>query len=167
MWKHCLTIAYPVLCTPNDNLWTCVICRVVRNIHVTSEILMIIAFSFDYITYSGAVVNAMQWLPRLLYLSAYVCGCCWRRWGNGEWGARQKHHNSAKVRFNVRNYYAYLLLFCVLNSFVCQHKSNMQAAVRGYARVCVCCVCGCGCGCSAGNHIRLPHSRMWNFGNFS
>lgn len=58
--------------------------------------------------------------------------------GNGG----QEHHNSAKVRFNVRNYYAYLLLFCVLNSFVCQHKSNMQAAVRGFESVCAC-VCAC------------------------
>lgn len=56
--------------------------------------------------------------------------------GNGG----QEHHNSAKVRFNVRNYYAYLLLLCVLNSFVCQHKSNMQACVRGCGSVCV---CGC------------------------
>lgn len=43
---------------------------------------MIIAFSFDYITYSepdsdsdsGAVVYDMLWLRRLLCLTAYSCG---------------------------------------------------------------------------------------------
>lgn len=137
---HTLCKAHPVVAYFRS-LGTCAIFRGVRNIYVTSEILIIITFSFDYITYSGpdadpgAVVNAMRWLRRLLYLTAYAYG--WADAGGAMGNGGQEHHNSAKVRFNVRNYYAYLLLFCVLNSFVCQHKSNMQAAVCGCRSVCV------------------------------
>lgn len=38
------------------------------------------------------------------------------------------------ARFNVRNYYAYLLLFCLVNSFVCLHILSTHAWV---------CVGGC------------------------
>lgn len=43
---------------------------------------------------------------------------------------------TAIARFNVRNYYAYLLLFCLVNSFVCLHILNTAAQVYVGGRVC-------------------------------